>query len=451
VIYLLNLLREPKNAKTATDKGKIILYRIKKVIDGAFPEMINDFNDLTDKRKRHEYSMAEIICGALFISIFKEKSRNAYNNDRRDKNFRKNFYKYFKFNLPHADATDDVLRRLAPKELEDLKARLVAGLIEQKIFSKFRFLGKYYLVTVDGSGISSFDQRHCEHCLTKESKSGVVTYFHYVLEAKIVTSNGLAISIASEFIENQPDRDYEKQDCEQKGFVRLAKKIKNYFPRLPICILADGLYPNNTVFSICKKNNWSFIITLKDKNLKSFQKEVEVLKTKALKQSVNYPEKDGTTTVDYKHLNEVGYSGQNYSWIESVETTVKTDANNKPKQKRFVYISDIPQTEKDVVETATSGRLRWKIENEGFNTQKNHGYHLEHKFSRKSYTAMQNYYNLMQIGHMINQLVERSPDFIEIKKEHSKETVVNLWKMLIGYIMFNPAHENTATSLQPSS
>jgi len=38
-----------------------------------------------------------------------------------------------------------------------------------------------------------------------------------------------------------------------------------------------------------------------------------------------------------------------------------------------------------------TGRLRQKIENEGFNDQKNQGYALEHKFSRVSFPAMKNY------------------------------------------------------------
>ena len=174
--------------------------------------------------------MTEILTGALFMYIFKEASRNAYNNDRREECFRKIFFKYFGFRLPQADTTDDVLRDLPPGELEILKADLVSGLIEQKILRKFRFLGKFYLVAVDGTGVSTFEQRHCDHCLTKTSKTGVVTYFHYVLEAKIVTSSGLSISLASEFIDNTPGRDYEKQDCEQKAFVRLAVKVKKYFP-----------------------------------------------------------------------------------------------------------------------------------------------------------------------------------------------------------------------------
>ena len=51
------------------------------------------------------------------------------------------------------------------------------------------------------------------------------------------------------------------------------------------------------------------------------------------------------------------------------------------------------------------GRRRWKIENEGFNTQKRHGYNLEHMYSR-NYQAIKNHYYLIQIGHMISQIME---------------------------------------------
>jgi hypothetical protein len=184
-IFSVFILREPCKNTTAAEKGRIILSSIKKVIDAHFPELFNSFNNLTDRRKRKGYTMTEVLTGALFMYIFKEASRNAYNNDRREDCFRKIFFKYFGFRLPQADTTDDVLRDLPPGELEILKASLVSGLIEQKILCKFRFLGKFYLVAVDGTGISIFEQRHCDHCLTKTSKTGVVTYFHYVLEAKI--------------------------------------------------------------------------------------------------------------------------------------------------------------------------------------------------------------------------------------------------------------------------
>ena len=178
------------------------------------------------------YSMTGIVTGALFIYIFKETSRNAFNNDRRKVCFRKNFFKYFGLNLPHADAVDDVLRVLPPEELELLKACLVGGLIEQKMFRKFRFPGKFHLVAVDATGTATFEQRHCEHCLTKTSKTGVVTYFHYVLEAKIVTTTGLSISLASEFIEN---------DCQYKGHNKIPPAFRIHYQLLQIAHMINQL------------------------------------------------------------------------------------------------------------------------------------------------------------------------------------------------------------------
>lgn len=381
--------------------------------------------------------MAEITIGALFMFLFKQTSRNAYNNDRRDACFAKNYHRLFKLRLPHPDTSDDVLRVLPPLLLEELKAQLVSKLIEQKVLRKFRFLGRHYFVAVDATGTHTFDHRHCEHCLTKTSKNGVVTYFHYVLEAKIVTSSGLAISLASEFIENQPHRDYEKQDCEQKAFVRLAKKIKGYFPRLPICILADGLYPNNTVFAICRRYGWGFIITLKDDCLKTFNTEVNLLKATAKCRTVCTADRTTRTKLEYRFLNEIEYSGRLYSWVSCTES--KTGILDKTTgTKQFVYITNIKQTLDNVAQTADGGRLRWKIENQGFNTQKNLGYELEHKYSRVSYNAMQNYYQLLQIAHMINQFAEKTTEFVELLKEHSKQTIKALWKNLITFMASIP-------------
>lgn len=57
-------------------------------------------------------------------------------------------------------------------------------------------------------------------------------------------------------------------------------------------------------------------------------------------------------------------------------------------------------------EIAKGGRLRWKIENEGFNMQKNGGYRLEHAYSLNP-NAIKNFYFLLQIAHILNQLMEK--------------------------------------------
>ena len=100
---------------------------------------------------------------------------------------------------------------------------------------------------------------------------------HPVLEARLVTPNGFSISLMSEWIENPLDQAYDKQDCERKAFTRLATRLKQAFPRWPILILADGLYPYEGFFATCKAHNWRYIVTFKEGNLPTIWEEVREL------------------------------------------------------------------------------------------------------------------------------------------------------------------------------
>ena len=99
-----------------------------------------------------------------------------------------------------------------------------------------------------------------------------------------------------------------------------------------------------------------------------------------------------------------------------------------------MYLSDLPVDASTVAEMVQTGRLRWKIENEGFNTQKNLGYNLQHKYSRCSWKAGKNYYQCLQIAHLINQLVELSEQAKRLLL--GKTTLKHLWKCLIGLLTF---------------
>ena len=94
--------------------------------------------------------------------------------------------------------------------------------------------------------------------------------FHIdVLEAKLWLGDGLVSSLGSEFIENdekycQMSDKKVKQDCERKAFVRLAKNIKQRFPRFPILILADSLYASKPVMDTCRECKWEYLIRFKD-------------------------------------------------------------------------------------------------------------------------------------------------------------------------------------------
>ena len=86
---------------------------------------------------------------------------------------------------------------------------------------------------------------------------------------------------------------------------------------------------------------------------------------------------------------------------------------------------------KNIAASSYTGRLCWKIENEGFNTLKNGVYGLEHKWARNSYQALKNYFQFIQMGYLINQLLVKSNVFQEaIMKDKDHPTLQSLWKDL---------------------
>jgi len=74
---------------------------------------------------------------------------------------------------------------------------------------------------------------------------------------------------------------------------------------------------------------------------------------------------------------------------------------------RFAWLTNFTIRPENIVALANrGGRSRWKIENEGFNIQKNGGFNLEHAYGTGE-RQIKNYYVLLQIAHMILQLIER--------------------------------------------
>jgi hypothetical protein len=396
------------------------------------PDLFDRLRDIEEVRKKaSEYEQAELLTACLAMFVFKEGSRNAMNNDRDEGNFRQNYQRLFKMRLPHMDTVDVVMRRLDPTELETLKRSLVRTLLARRTLHKFRLFDTWFVVAVDATGVMSFSERHCDHCLTTTSTHGTVTYFHTVLEAKLVCANGFSLSLETEWIEN-PEGDFTKQDCERTAFKRLAARLKQHFPRLPICLTADGLYPNAPFFTICRDYGWRFIVTFKDGNLPTVWDAVLARQCGGEALSCDERVQQGDTRYYrlYRWVNALTYHGHHLQWVECYE--VRHGAKDTVTGHHFVYVTDLSVEARTVAELVRTGRLRWKIENAGFNTQKNLGYRLHHKYSRCSWRAGKNYYQCLQIAHLLNQLVELSEQAKRLLS--GKKTLKHLWKCLISHL-----------------
>jgi hypothetical protein len=419
-------------------EGSMIAYELRKIIRSHYPDFYKKLANVADHRKRKDYSSDELLTAAISMFIFKSQSRNALNNDRRHSGkFTSNFQKLFNATLPHLDAVQDFFEELPPHELEQVKVDLIGRLIEKKVFYRYKMF-EHYMIAVDGTGVISCDWDRFGCGLKKESKNGKTTYLYAVLEAKLVTESGFCISLASEWIINDNDKPYDKQDCELNAFKRLAEKLKTSFPRLPICILADALYANAPLMSICKKNDWKYILTLQDGSLPCLQDCLKDDPPTNLNSFVHHPQstiKNTSITQEFYWVEDLLHKQHTVHYLQCKETISK-EKTNKTLTQNFVRITNLPVSKTTVPKLSKAGRLRWKIENEGFNEEKNNGYAMEHLYSRKSFTALQNYYQCMLIAHLINQLLEQRCKIQELLKRFKKLTIKFLWQQLLATMKY---------------
>lgn len=395
------------------------------------------------RRKSCTYKIEEIVLAAVYMYLLRRGSRNSMNEDRSTFSFRENYTSLFGLRLPHMDTVDKVLEKLDEECLEKLKLMMVRKLLTKRTFHKDRLLGKYFTVAIDATGVFKYDKEPYANCPYKVSKNGKKTYSQSILEAKLLTPTGFSISLGTEWIVNSDGS--RKQDCEQKAFHRLVERLHKDYPRLAICLLLDGLYANDPIMTQIESRGWQYIIVWKDKTMYAQQDEIQRLRqagklTCLSKEQYHNP--SYKTTQDYESWNTaLIYKGHQLYYAKMIETHIDINDPELNKSTKFMFMSSIKIETDNVEQIIKAGRLRWKIENEGFNIQKNSRYEMHHKMNWNSLRALKNYYSCLQIAHLLSQLHTKA------KKLLSKITysVEKLWQyvcsalsMLDEYISTEP-------------
>ena len=322
---------------------------------------------------------------------------------------------------PYWETMNNYLERVNPEELQNTVCALVKRLIRSRAFENARIRGKYWQILIDATGITSSRHELDGNYIFKVHRKGTAEeykeYFYYALEAKLVLGNNIVVSVMTEFVENK-DGEWDKQDCERKACKRLMKRLKEMFPNLPICVSGDSLYACKPFFQACKEYHWRYIVRYKEGSIPGVFQEYE-----ALRKLEGHPGKGKNGKISYRYdfVNAIDYEGHKLSCLEYAE-------DGKPHP--FLFLTDLPLSRRNAPETAFFGRRRWKIENQGFNAQKNHGFSLGHLFSR-NYQAMKNHYYLIQIGHTIAQIMDAWESLwksVRQSKEQKHKRILESWK-----------------------
>lgn len=375
-------------------KDKDLIKELYSIILKYFPQLLNMFENLTDIRNQSyvTYKMKTICVTRLFgllcgLTTMTDISSDVFNTDNCIKNLSKICGQNLE-EIPYWETIQDVFININTDELRNIQKYIVKALIRSKMFDKYRFNGCFQLL-FDGTGLSNHDYNLNNNCLTRKHKDGKISYYKYVLECKLVVGN-IVISLDSKFIENEKMlTDKQKQDCETNAFKRMIKRIKKNYPKYKFIITGDGLYATTPIIKMCKKYKWNYIFNLKPDRLKEINE--------AFEDNINY--QNETTHKDYYLSTNIKYKGIVLSAFKYIET-------KKKKTTIFRYISDLEIKDSNIKEIVSMGRKRWKIENEGFYTQKHRTFNISHLNSRND-TAMKNHYFFIQFAHTIRQLLEQ--------------------------------------------
>lgn len=385
-----------RKEKRELRKDKSLICNLYNIIDKYLPRLFIMFEELTDKRQKGKvtYSMKSVCVTRLFALLCGITTMNSltnkFNNEFAISNLSKIINEELN-DLPHYDTINDIFDDLDILELRKIQKYIAYTLIRSKMFDKFKYNGKFQLL-IDGTGLVTFHYPHCEHCIVKSHKDGSKTYEHNVLEAKLVFDS-FVLSLDSEFIEN-PDPsviNLKKQDCEMNAFKRMAIRIKKNFPKLKFIITGDALYASTPFIKLCLDNKWDYIFRLKSDKLKTVNRDFDGIISL----------ESGSTHKNYFLIKDYKYNKQTFQIVRFIESC----ENVEEKDKIFTYITNLEVDDNNIKKIIHMSRKRWKIENQGFNTQKNILFNITHMCST-NYNAMQVHYLFIQFAHTIRQLLD---------------------------------------------
>jgi hypothetical protein len=373
-----------------------------KTVKHFLPGFSAAFNAIADPRKIQQsvYTQAHLLWMGIVLFMMHLGSRRQMRFERLAESFERNLANLCGQHDLDTVADPDTLayyaQRVPVKFIEKLLAWITVRLIRMKALDAFR-LYTYFPVAIDGSQICTFDSEPWPNCPHRKRSDGSVQYFAYVLDAKLLTPCGMALSLASEMLTHEGYEQFEKQDCELKAFPRLVEKLHRLFPRTPFCLLLDGLYANQNVIRLIESHHWKYIITFKEGSMPERYAEALTLAEMQTDNRLRVKINNGTQSMRWVHQLPIAEFTPNVLFCR--------EKIKGKKATRFVWLTNFHLCLNNVENIANKGgRLRWKIENEGFNVQKNDGYEMEHPYSEHP-NGFRVFYILLLIAHYITQLI----------------------------------------------
>jgi len=391
------------------------------------------------------YSLADAGLGAFSVFYMQSPSFLAYQRDMQRKKGQNNAHSLFGVEqIPSDGQIRNLLDPIEPAQLREPFWGIYRSLEQSGQLDPYRGVGGTYLISLDGSQYFSSQEIHCPNCrvAVRDEK----TYYSHLVMLAVLSAPGKTqvFCLDPEFI--TPQDGHEKQDCEQQAIKRWVERNAERFEPWQVTILTDDLHCHQPLCELLQKHEMHFILTCKPESHQALYEELFLLErvegaisTKVVRKwNGRYHE-----SWVYRWAEHVPLRGDSKTLLVSwCELTIRNEATDEQLY-HCAWATDHLLDEQRVVEVVASGRSRWKVENEGFNVLKNHGYHFEHNYGHGQQYLSMVLLTLLLLAFLFHSILDlTSLTYQAVRRElATRRTFFNDLRALTRYLYFRSWQE----------
>ena len=366
--------------------------------DGLFALIHAEFEQVSDQRAENaKIPLVDALMSGFAMFSLKDPSLLAFEERSRTDDNLNSIYRI-------KNVSSDTQMRSILDDVEPVRIRPVFKRVHRELersgkLHEFVFLEGSYLASLDGTGYFSSKKIHCSSCLQKvNKKTGEVTYSHQLMGGVIIhPKRREVIPLMPEPIMKQDGET--KNDCERNAAKRFLARLKQDYPKLTFTITEDALSPNAPHIRELNKHGYHYILGVKEGDHEYLFEQVALARQEG--RTTEFEHREGDIVHRFSFVNQMPLNKSNpdilVNFIEYWEV-------GKDKTQHFSWVTDFTITKQNAFPIMRGGRARWKVENETYNTLKNHGYHFEHNFGHGKKNLSVVFAVLMMLAFLVDQV-----------------------------------------------
>ena len=375
---------------------------------------------------KSKISLADCLMSALAMFSLKFPSLLQFDEGSEEETTRHNLKTLYHVEKAPSDTyMRERLDEVDPRDLRSAFTSIFSSLQRGKVLDDYKILGKYIAIACDGTGMFSSESVHCENCCEKQHKDGRVTYYHQMLGAVVVHPDQAEVfPLCPEPISKADGS--KKNDCEQNAMKRFLADFRREHPKLEVIFTEDALGARGPYLQQILGIEAHFLVNVNPTGnptlfewLQGIKLQKKTIKTKL-------------ETLELQFYNSVPLNATHHELEVNFIDCVVID--RKGKKAHFSWVTDLPVTEENVLTLAKTGRARWRIENETFNTLKNQGYQFEHNFGHGYKNLSHVFGLLMFLAFLIDQAQQRCCGLFQAALARAKRKT-RFWEKLRWYFL----------------